>query len=115
MDHELARINVHWLNALTEGEQYSFHVEKLSKHLLDDANSLRAAIRTIKNIFNYGADTRLRTFCKALDAYRETVILKKEAVTTQKNQEYEIRTKPQSERRRRNGRAQLPSYEQQEY
>jgi hypothetical protein len=85
MDHELARINVHWLKAPVDGGQYSFHVECLSKHLLDDVNDLRAVTRAIKNILDYGADTRLRTLCRALDAYRETVILEREAVTAQRD------------------------------
>ncbi|KAL8861014.1 MAG: hypothetical protein Q9178_002527 [Gyalolechia marmorata] len=82
MDHELARINVHWLSNPTEGGQYSFHVEGLSKHLLDDANSLRALRRAIKNILDYGSNARLRKLCDALDAYRERVISEREAATT---------------------------------
>jgi hypothetical protein len=64
----------HWVNPPVEGGQYSFHVEGLSKHLLDDANGIRAVRRAVKNILDYGGDTRLRTLCHALDAYREKVI-----------------------------------------
>ncbi|KAK5214682.1 hypothetical protein LTR47_012110, partial [Exophiala xenobiotica] len=73
MDHELARINVHWLRAPAEkGGQHSFHVEGLSKHLLDDADGIRALSLAIKNILDNGADARLRTLCAALDSYRKT-------------------------------------------
>ncbi|KAK5321522.1 hypothetical protein LTR98_011888, partial [Exophiala xenobiotica] len=73
IDHQLACVNVHWLKAPAEkGGQHSFHVEGLSKHLLDDANGIRALSRAIKNILDNGADARLRTLCGALDAYRET-------------------------------------------
>ena len=58
-DHQLACVNVDWLSSPAEG-QYSFHVEGLSKHLLDDANGLRAVTRAVKNILDYGADARLR-------------------------------------------------------
>lgn len=77
MDHELARINVHWLRASTEGGRHSFHVEGLSKHLLDDANGIKAVRRAVKNILDYGSDARLRKLCEALDAYREKVILER--------------------------------------
>jgi hypothetical protein len=77
MDHELARINVHWLRAPSDDGQYSFHVEGLSQHLLRDANGLRAVSRAIKNILDHGADAPLRTLCEALDVYREKVILER--------------------------------------
>ena len=79
MDHEIARINVHWLKASREGANYSFHVEGLSQHLLKDADGVRAIIRAIKNILDHGADKRLRTLCTALDAYREMVVRDREA------------------------------------
>ena len=83
MDHELVRINVHWLRAPSEGGQHSFHVEGLSKHLLDDEKGIRAVVRAIKNILDNGADPRLRTLCSALDAYRETVIRNRNAASAQ--------------------------------
>lgn len=86
MDHELVRINVHWLSNPTEGGQYTFHVEGLSKHLLDDANGVRALRRAVKNILDYGSDARLRNLCDALDAYRQKFISEREAVTTEKDQ-----------------------------
>ncbi|RMZ75995.1 hypothetical protein DV738_g5151, partial [Chaetothyriales sp. CBS 135597] len=72
MDHELARVNVHWVKAPAIGEQHSFHVEGLSQHLLRDGNGIRAVSRAIKNILDHCADARLRPLCEALDAYRET-------------------------------------------
>ncbi|KAF7506133.1 hypothetical protein GJ744_012197 [Endocarpon pusillum] len=102
MDHELARINVHWLKAPGEGGgQYSFHVEGLSKHLLDDANGIRAVTRAIKNILDHGADTRLRTLCSALDAYRETVIRNREAGNAQRMQGHEVPSQPQTNQQAR--------------
>ncbi|OAP57754.1 hypothetical protein AYL99_08492 [Fonsecaea erecta] len=74
MDHELARINVHWLGAPNDGGQHSFHVEGLSKHLLDDEKGIRALSRAIKNILDNGADKQLRTLSDALDEYRDTVV-----------------------------------------
>jgi hypothetical protein len=74
MDHQLACVNVHWVRAPVGGEPHSFHVAKLSRHLLDDADGIRALVRAIKNILDYGADSRLRFLCSALDAYRETEI-----------------------------------------
>jgi hypothetical protein len=104
MDHEMTRINVHWLSAPTGDETYGFHVEGLSKHFLDDANGLRATIRAIKNILDHGSDERLRKLCEALDAYRERVILERKAGTTEKRQEPVVQTEPQPERRRRSRR-----------
>jgi hypothetical protein len=114
MDHEYARINVHWLSWGVQDGPFSFHMEGLSKHFLDDPIGIRALVRAVKNVLNYGSDERLRKLCEALDAYRETVILKRKAVTTQRNQGYEVQTEPQPEQRR-SRRVQLPSYEQQEY
>jgi hypothetical protein len=82
MDRELVRINAHWLSAPTDGGKYSFHVEGLSQHLLRDTNGLRAVTRAIKNILDYGSDIRLRKLCEALDAYREKIVLGREAVAT---------------------------------
>ena len=79
MDHELARINVHWLGPPGEGGQHNCHVEGLSQHLLRDSNGIRAISRAIKNILDYGADTRLQTLCSELDAHRETVVRDREA------------------------------------
>jgi len=50
MDHQLVCVNVHWLSAGGEDGQFSFHMEGLSKHLLDDANGLRAVRRGVKDI-----------------------------------------------------------------
>jgi hypothetical protein len=115
MDHELVRINVHWLSAPTDGGKYSFHVEGLSQHLLRDANGLRAVTRAIKNILDYGSDVRLRKLCEALDAYREKVILGRGAVATERDQAYEVQTGPRPEEKRKSRKIQLPPHEQQEY
>jgi len=74
MDHQLACVNVHWLRAPAEGGQHSFHVEGLSKYLLDDEKGIRAISRAIKNILDHAADAQLRKLCNALDAYRDTVV-----------------------------------------
>ena len=84
VDHELARINVHWIKDPQDGGRHSFHVEGLSKHLLDDANGLRAVTRAIKNILDYGADTRLRTLCKALDVYRDIIVRGRDTANPQR-------------------------------
>jgi hypothetical protein len=81
IDHEIARVNVHWLSKPAESGQYGFHVESLSKHFLDDADSIRAVIRAIKNILDYGLDARLRKLCEALDVYWEKVSLERKAAT----------------------------------
>lgn len=88
MDHEFARITVHWLRAPAQEGQHGFHVEGLSKHLLDDPNGIRALSRAIKNILDNGADAQLRTLCKALDAYRDTVIRNRATANAQARQGY---------------------------
>ena len=69
MDHIYVQINMHWLNV--EDEQFRFHVERLSKHFLDDANGLRTVQRAVKNILDWGRDKRLRKIRKLLDVYRD--------------------------------------------
>jgi hypothetical protein len=102
MDHELARINVHWLRApRSEGGQHSFHVEGLSQHLLRDANGIRAVSRAIKNILDYGTDTWPRTLCSAPDVYREMVVRNREAANAQRKQGHGVLPDPQPERRTR--------------
>ena len=93
IDHELARINVHWLKAPAEGGQHRFHVEGLSQHLLRDVNGIRALSRAIKNILDDGADARLRTLCRALDAYRETVVRTRNVAIVQEERQPEHRPK----------------------
>src|SRR2546421_503873 len=79
----------------------SLHVEGLSQHLLQDANGIRAVSRAIKNILDYGANTRLRTLCSALDAYRETVVRNREAANAQRKQGHAVLREPQTGRRTR--------------
>jgi hypothetical protein len=79
IDHATVVINVHWLKAPVEGEQYSFYVETLAQHYLRDVKGIQAVTRAIKNILDYGAGTRLQTLCGALDAYQEKVIRDREA------------------------------------
>ena len=95
IDHQFACVNIHWLRAPTEkGGKHSFHVEGLSQHLLRDAEGIRAVSRAIKNILEYGVDSRLRTLCGALDAYRETVVL---ATNAQREREHEYGPQPHIE------------------
>ncbi|KAK5332398.1 hypothetical protein LTR98_011470, partial [Exophiala xenobiotica] len=104
IDHELARINVHWLRAPAEkGGQHSFHVEGLSKHLLDDEKGIRALSRAIKNILDNGADARLRTLCEALDAYRGTVVRNRNAANAQREQQPEYQPESHTGQQGRKG------------
>lgn len=96
MDHVQVWMNVHWLKAPAEGGQHSFHVEGLSKHFLNDANSIRSVIRAIKNILDYGIDTRLRKLCIALDAYRETVVRGRETASVDEMQVVEFLSEPRT-------------------
>lgn len=100
MDHELARINVHWLRAPAEGAQHSFHVEGLSQHLLRDERGIKAVSRAIKNILDHGTDARLRALCGALDAYRDTVVRDKEVANALRRQDRGI-VEPQIEKQAR--------------
>jgi len=101
MDHELARINVHWLSAPTEGGRHSFHVEGLSQHLINDAHGIRVVVRAVKNILDYASDERLRKLCEALDAYRKRVILERQAATNTRDPEPAVQTEMREERQRR--------------
>ncbi|KIW77012.1 hypothetical protein Z517_09457 [Fonsecaea pedrosoi CBS 271.37] len=95
MDHELARINVHWLRA-DEGGRHSFHVETFSNYLLNDANAIRAVSRAIQNILDWGTGTRLEGLCTALDAYRELVVHSLAVTNPQRAQESEVLPPTQS-------------------
>ena len=77
MDHASACVNVHWLCADAEEGRFSFHVEGLSKHFLDHEDGIRAVRRAVRNIMDYGANERLITLCRALDAYRQKVLVRK--------------------------------------
>lgn len=101
MDHEYARINVHWLSTNAEDGQFSFHVEGLSKHFLDDVDGLRAVRRAVKNILDYGADERLRTLCEALDAYRQKVIVEREMAISEGHRAPKVQVETQERQPRR--------------
>ena len=73
VDHEMARINIHWVSKVSDNDQCSFHVKAIAKYLLD-ANGIRLIRRAIKNILDYGVEVRLQKHCDALDLYREKVI-----------------------------------------
>jgi hypothetical protein len=101
MDHAYAQINVHWLSRGAQDGPFSFHVEGLLKHFLDDPIGIRAVVRAVKNILDYCSDARLRTLCKALDAYRERYLTEREAATSGRDQAYEVQTQPRKEQQRR--------------
>ncbi|SLM35713.1 hypothetical protein LPUS_05073 [Lasallia pustulata] len=110
MDHETARIHVHWLGIDAEDEQFCFHVAGLSRYFLDDLDSLKAVQRAVKNILEYGADERLQTLCEALDAYRQRAIVEKEMAISNGHQALEVPVKAQeTQPRRRSTRTQLLS------
>lgn len=110
LDHKTACVNVHWIADRADEGQYSFHLEELSTYLLKDANGVRALRRAIKNILDYGSDTRLQHLCDALDAYRNVIIAEREAATAEKNPESALQAHAASERPRRSKRAQRPPH-----
>lgn len=85
-------------------------MEGLLRHFLNDSIGIRAIVRAVKNVFNYGLDERLRKLCEALNAYREKIIFKREIITTQRNQRYKARAQPKQQQRSK--RDQQISYEQ---
>ncbi|KAI9678156.1 MAG: hypothetical protein M1817_006101 [Caeruleum heppii] len=116
MDHALACLNVHWLSGNAEDGSFSFHMEGLSKHVLDDVDGLRAVRRAVKNILDYGANERLRTLCEALDAYRQKVVAEREMAISEKDRTTEVQVESQERRpRRRDTRTRpLPNRRQEE-
>ncbi|KIW14166.1 hypothetical protein PV08_06947 [Exophiala spinifera] len=79
MDHQLAQINVHW-----------------------DPQGIRALSRAIKNILDEATDSRLRTLCSALDAYREIVARKRDFANANSQRaqgQQKTPSEPQSARR----------------
>ncbi|KAI9857162.1 MAG: hypothetical protein M1824_004963 [Vezdaea acicularis] len=73
IDHESARINVHWYSYEHKEDLFSFHVRALSKHFLDDAEGLRTVRREIRNILDFGRNERHKTLSDALDAYTQRI------------------------------------------
>jgi hypothetical protein len=83
IDHELARINAHWLKGgPSEDRPYSFHVEAVAKYLLDNEEGLRATKQAIQNILCYSLDRRLKGICEAIDEYREIFVAARDAAIT---------------------------------
>ncbi|KAL8728484.1 MAG: hypothetical protein Q9166_005382 [cf. Caloplaca sp. 2 TL-2023] len=74
MDHKMACLNVHWIRNQAEIGQYSFHLDEVSTHPMDNANSVRDLVRAIKNILEECSDTRLHNLHIALDEYRRRVL-----------------------------------------
>ena len=109
MDHASACVNVHWLSTSADDGQFSFHVEGLSKHFLDDVDGLRAVRRAVKNILDYGADERLRTLCEALDAYRQQIIAERETAISEGHRASVVQAEPQKRQPRRRSTKTHPS------
>ena len=95
MDHASACVNVHWLCADAEEGRFSFHVEGLSKHFLDDEDGIRAVRRAVRNIMDYGAEERLKTLCCALDAYRQKVVVRKAMANPDNHPEFAALVQPE--------------------
>lgn len=74
MDHTMAHLNVHWIRNQADIGQHSFHLDEVSIHLMDDADSVRALIRAIKNILEECSDARLHKLRAALDEHRSNVL-----------------------------------------
>jgi hypothetical protein len=64
MDHAYAQINAHWLSWGVQDGPFGFHVEGLLRHFLDDPIGIRAVVRAVKNVLDYGSDERLRKLLK---------------------------------------------------
>lgn len=89
MDHQLACIYVHWLMApTTQGEPHSFHMKLLSQYLLEEAKDIGRLDNAIKNILDYGVNSRLRRISKALDASRENWFHQQGAAMAGKKEAY---------------------------
>lgn len=103
VDNQLACLNVHWLKAPAQGRPHIFNVAGLSKHLLDDDDSIRSLIRGIKNILDHGADVGLRSLCEALEAYRAIVMQDREAMISRSTSQQVVpASRPRSRKRRHN-------------
>ena len=101
MDHASACVNVHWLSISAENESFSFHTEGLSKHFLDDVDGLRAVRRAVKNILDYGVNDRLPMLCKALDTYRQKIIVERKMTLSEGHRTSEVQVEPQTEQSQR--------------
>lgn len=110
LDHKMACVNVHWIGNRADEGQYSFHLEELSTYLLKDENGVRALRHAIKNILDYGSDTRPQHLCDALDAYRNLIIVERDAATLEKKPGNALQAHAASERPRRSKRAQRPPH-----
>jgi hypothetical protein len=89
-------------------------VKELLKYFLNNPIGIRAIMRAIKNIFNYDSDARLRTFCRVLNTYRERILKKREAATSERIQIYKIQIQPRKEQqRKRKLKGQLSSIQRQ--
>ncbi|KAI9767104.1 MAG: hypothetical protein M1840_005893 [Geoglossum simile] len=71
MDHELAKIHMHWISADTENGRLSFHMERMSLYDLRTLDGLRAVQRAAKNILDWGQSKRLPQIRELLGAYRD--------------------------------------------
>ncbi len=115
MDHQVAYLNVHWLGTDAKDGQISFHVEGLSKHFLDEIDGLRAVQKAVKNILDYGQGERLKSLCKALDAYRQRIQVEREMAVSEGRMAYERRSPSQKGYQRpRDRRLQSPLTQQQQ-
>ena len=101
LDHAYACVNVHWLGVSPENGSFSFHVEELSKHFLNDVNGLRAVRRAVKNILDYGVNDRLATLCKLLDTYRQKIIVERKSTLSEGHRTSEVQVELQTGRSRR--------------
>ncbi|OBT61871.1 hypothetical protein VE03_08737 [Pseudogymnoascus sp. 23342-1-I1] len=80
MDHELVRINVHWLRIdPSEGDAYNFHVVTVERYWLNEEEGVRAAMQAIQNILNHSLGSRLKGIRKSLNKYREDYMAAKDA------------------------------------
>lgn len=73
MDHKVANVNIHWIRKLADG-QYSFHVDELSAHFMNNIDHVRGLVRAIKNILDEYSDVRLNKLHAALDEYMRKVL-----------------------------------------
>ncbi|KAL6244849.1 hypothetical protein RBB50_008377 [Rhinocladiella similis] len=74
IDYSSARVNLHWVEVPGDGGPNLFHVNALAHYPLMHADALLALSRAIRNILDYGVNTRLPKISAALDAYQKKIL-----------------------------------------
>ncbi|TAQ83324.1 hypothetical protein B7494_g8352 [Chlorociboria aeruginascens] len=87
MDQDVLSLNVHWIGARSDTDQFSYNLEEVSMYLLKYGTGIQDLENAIKNIFDHFTNKALKDIHTGLAEYRKKIIAYREAEAVESTQD----------------------------